>query len=99
MLRHRANMKGDAAAWSHVDKELWPGEAVTADKLTDFIEKNTWGHHICCTSKLGAKTDKTAVVDSTFKVFGIDNLRVVDNSVWANIPGWWNVYCFCSPCL
>ncbi|KAG8960361.1 hypothetical protein FRC03_006600 [Tulasnella sp. 419] len=71
-----------------VTEEVWPGPSVeTDDQLRDFIRKNAWGHHACCTAKMGPDTDVNAVLDNNFKVKGVDNLRVVDNSVWPDIPG------------
>ncbi|KAL6044818.1 Alanine-phosphoribitol ligase [Balamuthia mandrillaris] len=38
-------------------------------------------YHMAGTCKMGANNDAQAVVDSEFRVFGVDNLRVVDCSV------------------
>lgn len=40
---------------------------------------STW--HMTGTTKMGKATDAEAVVDSNFKVFGFENLRIVVNSV------------------
>ena len=37
-------------------------------------------YHAAGTCAMGSQTDKTAVVDSHSRVFGVRNLRVVDNS-------------------
>ena len=39
-------------------------------------------YHPCCTCKMGDASDKNSVVDPTLRVKGIDNLRVVDTSVF-----------------
>ncbi|KAF2021509.1 GMC oxidoreductase [Aaosphaeria arxii CBS 175.79] len=70
-------------------KEVWPGENVTGDSLRQFIEDEAWGHHACCTAKIGADEDATAVLDSQFRVRGTDGLRVVDASVFPKIPGFY----------
>ena len=41
--------------------------------------------HQCCTAKMGAITDTTAVLDPQLRVKGINNLRVVDASVFPNV--------------
>jgi choline dehydrogenase len=56
-------------------------------ELGDFILKESWGHHACGTCKIGAKDDKMAVLDGDFRVRGVENLRVVDASVFPKIPG------------
>ncbi|MCH9704667.1 MAG: choline dehydrogenase [Proteobacteria bacterium] len=43
-------------------------------------------YHVCGSCKMGAADDKTAVTDSHCRVFGIDNLRVVDSSIFPRIP-------------
>ena len=73
---------------SKIKKELVPGEErQTKDELRDFVKRNAWGHHASCTCKMGAKSDKMAVVDSRFRVYGTKNLRVVDASVFPRVPG------------
>ena len=69
-------------------REVWPGETKSSDAdLAAWIRKESWGHHACGTSKMGAPGDPTAVVDSSFRVFGTRGLRVVDASVFPEIPG------------
>ncbi|KAH8898412.1 alcohol oxidase [Thozetella sp. PMI_491] len=53
----------------------------------DWIHKQTFGHHPTCTNKIGADNDPMAVLDSKFRVRGVDALRVVDASAFARIPG------------
>ncbi len=68
--------------------EVWPGPGVQSDQdIATFVGKETWGHHVCCTDKMGAADDPTAVVDSHFRVIGAAGLRVVDASVFPEIPG------------
>ncbi len=69
-------------------REVIPGESVsTREQIKEFIKDQAWGHHASCTCKMGAKDDAMAVVDSSFRVRGAKNLRVVDASVFPHIPG------------
>jgi choline dehydrogenase len=71
-----------------IEKEELPGNSVrTPEEIRDFIKREAWGHHASCTCKIGPKTDKMAVLDSSFRVYGTKNLRVVDASVFPRIPG------------
>ncbi|KAK3936500.1 hypothetical protein QBC46DRAFT_321342 [Diplogelasinospora grovesii] len=54
---------------------------------TDWIQRQTFGHHPSCTNKIGGDDDKMAVLDSKFRVRGVAGLRVVDASAFARIPG------------
>ena len=68
--------------------ELEPGPSVVSDEdIGQYIKDRTWGHHACCTAKVGADDDSMAVLDSEFRVRGVDGLRVVDASVFPDIPG------------
>lgn len=72
--------------------ELWPGVDVNSDEqLEHFIKSNSWGHHASCTCPIGADEDPMAVLDSKFRVRGVDGLRVVDASVFPKIPGFFIV--------
>jgi choline dehydrogenase len=52
-----------------------------------FASEQTFGHHPVGTCKIGKASDKMAVVDSNFKVYGVIGLRVVDASVFPLSPG------------
>ncbi|GAA0458781.1 GMC family oxidoreductase [Streptomyces olivaceiscleroticus] len=68
--------------------ELWPGPAVASrDQVRRWVQDEAWGHHASCTCKMGPADDPTAVVDSRFRVHGVDRLRIVDASVFPRIPG------------
>ncbi|PHH50242.1 Oxygen-dependent choline dehydrogenase [Ceratocystis fimbriata CBS 114723] len=66
--------------------EVWPGPQVT--NLEEFVRNEAWGHHACCTAKIGADGDAMAVLDSEFRVRGTNGLRVVDASVFPDIPNY-----------
>lgn len=69
--------------------EIDPGIDVDTDEeIEEYIRRTTWGHHACCTAKIGnIKTDPMAVLDSRFRVKGVTNLRIMDASVFPRIPG------------
>jgi choline dehydrogenase len=69
--------------------EVWPGQSVTDAKLGEWVRKEAWGHHASCTCPIGADGDSMAVLDSKFRVRGVDGLRVVDASVFPKIPGFY----------
>jgi choline dehydrogenase len=68
---------------------VWPKpeDRRTDEALGAFILREAWGHHACGTCKIGPKEDKDAVLDTRFRVRGVNNLRVVDASVFPKIPG------------
>ncbi len=51
------------------------------------MRDQAWGHHASCSAKIGPESDPMAVLDSQFRVRGIEGLRVVDASVFPRIPG------------
>jgi choline dehydrogenase len=76
---------------SAIKNEIIPGPDTTGPKLREFIEVNAWGHHASCSNRIGKPSDPEAVVDSNFRVIGVENLRVVDASVFPRIPGFFIV--------
>ncbi len=68
-------------------EELQPGTAVQSDnELLESIRKfTTTGHHPVGTCKMGTADDHMNVVDPTTKVYGVENLRVVDGSIMPRI--------------
>ncbi|KAJ5673698.1 glucose-methanol-choline oxidoreductase [Penicillium longicatenatum] len=55
---------------------------VSDEVMLDFIRKNLdQGYHSMSTCRMGKANDSTAVVDSSFRVRGMQNLRVADLSV------------------
>lgn len=68
--------------------EVWPGpERDTPAELAAWVRRESWGHHACCTDRIGDASDPMAVVDRRFRVHGTERLRVVDASVFPEIPG------------
>ncbi len=63
----------------------------TAQDIRSHIMREAWGHHACGTCRMGRPDDALAVVDSRFKVIGTSNLRIVDASVFPEIPGFFIV--------
>ena len=68
--------------------------------LQDWLEAEAWGHHACGTCRLGSDAwvantqwldDDEAVLDSKFRVHGVQGLRVVDASIFPRIPGYFIV--------
>ena len=68
-----------------VGKEILPGENIKNDDELDEIIKNTaeTAYHPSCSNKMGI--DDSSVVDPETKVYGIQNLRVVDSSIMPDI--------------
>src|SRR6266496_722061 len=68
-------------------KEECPGcDKDTPEKLKEFVRNNAWGHHASCTCAIGPR-DQNGVLDTNFQVHGTQGLRVVDASVFPQIPG------------
>jgi len=70
-----------------IEEETIPGKNIDTDeKLAQWARQNSWGHHACCSAKMGGNSDPMAVVDSNFRVHGVRGLRVVDASVFPFMP-------------
>jgi choline dehydrogenase len=81
-----------ARAADVIHEEVVPGPAVkTREQIRDYVRDNAWGHHASCTCAIGAPSDPMAVLDSDFRVRGVQGLRVVDASVFPRIPGFFIV--------
>jgi len=69
-----SDLKGD---------EIFPGAAVQSDTELDALlnTHTTTQWHLSCTARMGAETDKGAVVNAGGRVHGMTGLRVVDASI------------------
>jgi len=72
---------------SFIAKEIAPGLDKASDSDIDGHIRNTsiTVHHPLGTCKMGAASDKTAVVDTELRVHGTEALRVVDASVMPDL--------------
>jgi choline dehydrogenase len=69
---------------------VWPPKNISTDEeLMEFARNEAWGHHASCTAPIGADSDPMAVLDSKFRVRGVNGLRVVDASIFPKIPGFY----------
>jgi choline dehydrogenase len=57
------------------------------EEIAQFAKDEAWGHHACCTAKIGKASDPTSVLDARLRVHGTEGLRVVDASIFPEIPG------------
>jgi len=64
--------------------EIFPGPQYdTLEKLKSYLKIwSSFGHHISGTAKMGKPTDRSAVVDTNLRVYGFNNLRVADTSIY-----------------
>jgi choline dehydrogenase len=70
--------------------EVYPGYNVSTEaEVKQWLMDTSWGHHASCTCPIGADDDPMAVLDSNFRVRGVQGLRVVDASVFNKIPGFY----------
>lgn len=75
-----------------IEEEELPGPLIDTQKdLEQWVEDRAWGHHACGTCKIGPAHDVDAVLDKNFRVRGVQNLRVVDASIFPRIPGFFIV--------
>ncbi len=68
-------------------RELQPGAEVQTDKeIDDFVRRKVESaYHPSCTCKMGAPSDRMAVVDPECRVIGLEGLRVIDSSIMPSI--------------
>jgi choline dehydrogenase len=90
-IRFVRHLTKDLKALGLIKEELLPGDAKQTDEeLASFVRDNAWGHHASCTCSIGPREDG-GVLDSQFRVHGVEGLRVVDASVFPRIPGFFIV--------
>ena len=71
-----------------VTREILPGSSLAdRESLASFVRDQAWSHHACGTARVGSRSDRGAVVDGHLRVHGVDALRIVDASVFPDIPG------------
>ncbi len=74
-----------------IAEEEEPGRHRSSDEsLRQYVRDHAWGHHACGTCAMMPE-EEGGVVDSRFRVYGVDGLRVVDASVFPRIPGYFLV--------
>lgn len=63
------------------------------DEWLDFLgQRGSARHHLIGTARLGPASDRTAAMDDTLSLHGLQGLRVVDASIMPNMPSA-NTYC------
>jgi len=69
-------------------REVFPGpDAQSDEELSDALRAtHQTVYHVSGTCRMGADDDSMAVCDSRLRVRGIENLRVVDASVFPTLP-------------
>jgi len=83
-IRLTREILGQSAMDRFRGEEIAPGKAVRSDAEIDaWVRQNVEStYHPSCTCKMGADNDPGAVLDSSCRVRGITQLRVVDSSVF-----------------
>ncbi|MDW6002452.1 choline dehydrogenase [Vibrio mangrovi] len=67
--------------------EIQPGAGINSDEEIDqWVRENVESaYHPSCSCKMGSSEDPMAVVDSQCRVMGIEQLRIVDSSIFPTI--------------
>ncbi|KUJ17750.1 alcohol oxidase [Mollisia scopiformis] len=68
-------------------KEIWPCNGNSTCDMKTVIKEQAWSHHATSSAQIGADNDTMAVLDSKFRVRGVNGLRVVDASAFPRTPG------------
>ena len=90
-IRFVRKMTADLTQRGLIVEETLPGKDYRTDEeLRAFVRNNAWGHHASCTCAIGPRQNG-GVLDSDFRVHGVQGLRVVDASVFPRIPGFFIV--------
>jgi len=86
-IRLTREIFGQEAFSPYRGKEIQPGiDCQSDDALDEFIRAHVESaYHPCGTCKMGAASDKMAVVDPECRVIGVDGLRVADSSIFPRI--------------
>ena len=86
-IRLTREIFGQEAFAPYRGKEIQPGaDCQSDDDLDDFIREHVESaYHPCGTCKMGAASDKMAVVDPECRVIGVEGLRVADSSIFPSI--------------
>jgi choline dehydrogenase len=87
-LRLARRLAGAAPLATAIVREVEPGEPLQAEEDLDaYIQAHVTGYaHPVGTCKMGPASDPTAVVDSTGRVHGTNNVFVADASIMPHIP-------------
>jgi choline dehydrogenase len=90
-IRRLRRITGALVEQRVLEPEDTPGSDIASDDaIADYIRRRAWGHHASCSCSIGFE-EKGGVLDGDFRIHGIQGLRVVDASVFPNIPGYFIV--------
>ena len=74
-----------------IAEETFPGQHLQSDdELAEVVRNQAWGHHAACSCAIGPM-ERNGVLDSAFRVYGVQGLRVVDASAFPQLPGFFPV--------
>lgn len=87
-IRVTRNVLGQEALAPYRGEEIQPGFDISSDDAIDeWVRQNVESaYHPTSTCRMGSKTDPMAVIDPDCRVIGLQNLRVVDSSIFPSIP-------------
>jgi choline dehydrogenase len=87
-LKLARRLMGTKAMAPYFDHETLPGPKVASDdEWLDFARRRgSTAYHLVGTCMMGPRGERMAVVDPQLRVYGTENLRVVDASVMPQVP-------------